>query len=121
MAGRRTEEPIGAKCRFQASSYAYAPCITLVYQGIETQKVTACKPHLGSTLLIPEKKLALCAQLAYYELNKLFDRNTGAARVYACDLSDVRGMHALAPCQHLLPRSSLLEAPFLFPILKKGR
>jgi hypothetical protein len=121
MAGCRTEEPREAKCRFQASSYAYAPCVALVCQGIEAQKVTACKLHLGSTLLIPEKKLALCTQLAYYKSNEVLDRNTGTTGIHACDLSDVRGVRVLVPCRHLLLCSSRLEASFLFPIIKKGR
>src|SRR5712691_2800961 len=66
MAGRGAEESREAESRFQVSSYAYVPCIALIYQRMEAQKVTACKPYLGLTLLKPEKRLALCAQLTYY-------------------------------------------------------
>src|SRR5262249_42766340 len=33
----------------------------------EAQKVMTCRPHLGSTLLKSEKRLALCARLTYYK------------------------------------------------------
>src|SRR5437016_12479167 len=67
MVGRGAEESREAENRFKVSSYACVPCMTLIFQRMETQKVTACKPHLGLILLKPEKRLALCAQLTYYD------------------------------------------------------
>jgi hypothetical protein len=99
MAGRRAEESMGVKGRFQTSQYAYVPCMALISQGMRAQKVTVFKPHLGSMLLKSEKRLALYAQLTYYKPNKLLDGKAGVVRIHACDASDARGMGVLAPCR----------------------
>ena len=47
-----------------------------------------------------KKRLVCSAQLAYYGVVKLLDRDTNASEVDARDVPDERGAYVLAPCMH---------------------
>jgi hypothetical protein len=57
MAGRGAEESRGAERRCQAFGRARVPCMALICQGIEAQKVIAHRQKLGSRPLASQKGL----------------------------------------------------------------